>query len=325
MKAAAMATAVIVAAIATGTIIVLLGGGTPAPAARTLSFATPTARPSEVVPTPLPATWLDGLNARYGDGGPLLIACLDNNDDGRLDGVDVRLEDGACANYGAQADYYAGAPSIPERWGCRQSPGPLLIVAVASAGSDLLAPSEGESLGLLNIINQLEAHARERGIATSLILSTAAIFGAEMPQTSMERWLTRELAARLDELPCARAVIIGHSHGGATVTSVAAALDARYADRMLGVLIDRTVALYDRPATEMPARTRLLNFFQLNEGWHGEPIDAPNVSNFDESTERAPVAPSDGGGGLAIVSHKTLDDSRGVQGRIVDAVVEWLR
>jgi hypothetical protein len=104
---------------------------------------------------------------------------------------------------------------------------------------------------------------------------------------------------------------------------VAAALDARYADRMLGVLIDRTVALYDRPATEMPALTRLLNFFQLNEGWHGVPIDQPNVENIDESDERAPVAPSDGGGGLAIVSHKTLDDAVAVQQQAVEKSVSW--
>ncbi|HEY8172349.1 MAG TPA: alpha/beta fold hydrolase, partial [Dehalococcoidia bacterium] len=177
----------------------------------------------------------------------------------------------------------------------------------------------------IDIINTLQSRARNDGIATSLIVSVSAVFGAEQPQTSMEHWVEAEVRSRLDGLPCQRVVLIGHSHGGATVTSVTAALDARYAPRMLGVLIDRTIALYDRPATEMPSRTQLLNFFQVNEGWHGERIDAPNVANFDETTERAPVAPSDGGGGLAIVSHKTLDDSRGVQQRIVDGVMTWVQ
>jgi hypothetical protein len=36
------------------------------------------------------------------------------------------------------------------------------------------------------------------------------------------------------------------------------------------------------------------------------------------------VAPSDGGGGLALVSHKTLDDAPRVQQQIEDAVMAWL-
>jgi hypothetical protein len=68
----------------------------------------------------------------------------------------------------------------------------------------------------------------------------------------------------------------------------------------------------------------LLNEFQTNEGWHGNVYGQANIINADESGERAPVAPSDGGGGLALVSHKTLDDSVAVQGRIEDAVMAWL-
>jgi hypothetical protein len=90
------------------------------------------------------------------------------------------------------------------------------------------------------------------------------------------------------------------------------------------VLIDRTNVLYDRPATEIPSLIPLLNVFQTNEGWHGNVYGSDNIANVDESTERAPIAPSDGGGdGLALVSHKTLDDSLPVQQRIVDAVMTW--
>jgi hypothetical protein len=53
------------------------------------------------------------------------------------------------------------------------------------------------------------------------------------------------------------------------------------------------------------------------------PIEQPNVETIDESDERAPVAPSDGGGGLAIVSHKTLDDALEVQQQVVEKSVAW--
>jgi thioesterase domain-containing protein len=144
-----------------------------------------------------------------------------------------------------------------------------------------------------------------------------------MPQTSMEHWLESRVRQTLADVPCARAVIIGHSHGGVTATAVAVALEGEYADRMLVVLIDRTDVLYDRVADEMPQRAHVLNFYQLNEGWHGEPIDQPNVENIDESDERAPLAPSDGGAGEAIVSHKTLDDALAVQRAVVERAVAW--
>jgi len=121
-----------------------------------------------------------------------------------------------------------------------------------------------------------------------------------------------------------RAVLFGHSHGAVNVTSITAALDDAYGDRLFGVLIDRTVALYDRNATEYPSRTELLNIFQLNEGWHGNHIDLPNVVNYDASLERAPIALSDGGGAPALISHKTLDDSPSIQRRIEDAIMAWL-
>lgn len=285
----------------------------------------------EPLPTPLPETWLASLAGIDAAARPELIACRDRNRDLRLDagdgvaGVDIALIDGeACAGDGVRADYYADATDRIAGV-CREGGRALLVVGIASAGSDLLAPREGESLGLLPIINDIRLRAdSELGITSWLIMSTAAIFGAEQPQTSMEQWLAREIGVRMEAAPCLRAVLIGHSHGGATVTSVTATLDAAYGRRLLGVLIDRTTALYDRPATEMPSRTPILNFFQLNEGWHGVPLDAPNVTNYDESGRRAPVAPSDGGGPtLALVSHKTLDDAPEVQSRAVGEILAW--
>ena len=326
--------AALVALIAVGAVVVLLlaftSRRTQAPE---LANGLPphTATPPAATPTPLPRTWPAGLRMAT-TGTPELISCLDTNHDGRIDatdgpqfaGLDIRLVPGeACAGPGQHADFFAGSPSDPAGYAFGAARPPLLVVAIASAGSDLLQPSMGESMGVLDIVNELQARAAAAGISTLPVLSTSAVFGAAMPQTSMERWIEHDVTSRLAALPCLRVALIGHSHGGVTVSSVTAALDGRFAGRMYGVMLDRTTALYDRPATEMPTKTPLLNVFQTNEGWHGGPIDQPNVTNVDASRDMAPIAPSDGGGGPALVSHKTLDDAPAVQRRVVDAVMAW--
>lgn len=281
----------------------------------------------------LPASWVEGLDRSSG-GETLLLACTDLDADGVLTSADrpefgdltIQLDPAiACARPGRSADFYTGTPSDERIYSCDAVPPPALIVAVGSAGSDLLDPSSGESMGVLQIVNDLQSRADEAGLATIPILSVSAIFGADPPQRSLELFLSQEIARRLEQMPCLRAVILGHSHGGATVTAVTAALDAEYARRTYGVLIDRTTALYDRPETEYPQSIPLLNVYQLNEGWHGIALNRPNVYDIDQSYERAPIAPSDDGGGrVAGVSHKTLDDSPGVQRLVVDAVMTWL-
>lgn len=287
-------------------------------------------------PTPIRATWMDMLRAPHGDVEPLLLSCLDVNGDARLNagdgtfarGLDVPLGADACAEPGDHADWWTGAPDDPSAYACAAPRAPALIVVAGSAGSDLLQPREGESLGLLDITNGVQERLAERGVASAVILSTAALFGAaELPQTNMERWIAVRLRERMAEMPCLRVVLIGHSHGGVTVTSVTAALEAEdpaNARRMLGVLIDRTDALYDRRPEEMPQRTVLLNVYQVNEGWHGGALNTANAIESDESAAFAPVAPSDGGGGMARVGHKTLDDAPEVQQRVVDSVLGWI-
>ena len=293
---------------------------------------TRTSTPAPPTATPFPSTWIDGLHAG-GGGEAILISCQDANHDGRVNGadasdfagLDIALVPGqACVAPERHRDVYAGPPSDATSFGCDAYKPPLLIVAIASAGSDLFDTSGGESMGLLALVNELQERATDARFAAQLVLSTSAVYGADAAQTSMERWIAHDLARRLDAAPCLRAVLIGHSHGGVTVTSVAAALDERYGARMYGVLIDRTTALYDRNAAEFPSRARVLNVYQLNEGWHGHPLDLANITNIDESAERAPIALSDGGGAPALVSHKTLDDAPAVQRRIVDVVMAWL-
>lgn len=327
MKHAGLALIVVIAIVAALVIFFALSDSTNAPSPDLLTV-TPTERVAAATATPLPRTWIDGLRPRPGAAAPILVSCSDADGDGVIDVPDrtaggqtriALIRGESCLDPASHADFLVLGEVLP----CG-GPDLLLVVAVASAGSDLLDASNGESLGLLDVVNELRRRAEARGIATTLVLATSAVFGAEQPQTSMEHWIAADTRMRLVAAPCLRAVLVGHSHGGATVTSVTANLDAAFGDRILAVLIDRTTALYDRPASEMPAVTPILNFFQTNEGWHGIALDVPNAANFDESGERAPVAPSDGGGGFALVSHKTLDDSPGVQRRIADAVSTWL-
>ena len=279
----------------------------------------------------LPASWMEGLRTSRG-GNTQLLACLDEDGDGTLTSTDdvifgdliIELQEGSCGDASRRADYYAGSPSKDADYNCDADEAPALLVSVGSAGTDLLDPSAGESMGALQILNDIQHAASSVDIATLPILTTSSIFGANPPQRSLELLLAQEIAHRLDEMPCLRAVLIGHSHGGATVTAVAAALDEKYAARVFGVLIDRTTALYDRPETEFPSQILLLNVFQTNQGWHGELLPLANVYNIDQSYERAPVALSDGGGALAPVGHKTLDDAAGTQRIILDAVIGWL-
>jgi hypothetical protein len=334
MRTAGIVALAVVAVVAAVVIIVAFRrGGSQAPASVD-AIGTRSATAVAATPTPLPRTWPDGLRLPQ-TGAPELVSCMDANHDGRVSaadapassygGLSITLQPGqACADPAHHADFFAGSPSDTAGYTCAGGKRPLLIVAVASAGSDLLKPSEGESMGLLDIVNELQARAAAAGVSTLPVLAASAVFGAVTPQTSMEQWIEHVVAARFAAMPCLRVVILGHSHGGVTVTSVTASLDARFSARMYGVVLDRTTALYDRPATEMPLRTPLLNVFQLNEGWHGSAIDQPNVTNVDASREMAPVAPSDGGGGPALVSHKTLDDAPAVQARVVDEVMRWV-
>ncbi len=324
----------IAAAAAIVLFVVFADGSSPSGAAVAI-IPTHTATAAAPTATPIPRTWPEGVvsfHGQYGKGW-LLLSCLDVNHDGVLDAGDgVGLRDvsiplvpaKSCIDRAHHADFFAEGGTDSSGFDCAAGDRPAILLTIGSAGTDLLDLTSGESLGLLDIINALQPRATAAGITTAPWLAASALFGAEQAQTSMEQWLESNLSQVLDNYPCLRAVLIGNSHGGVTVTSVTEVLDAEYGDRMFGVMLDRTIALYDRAATEMPERTPLLNLFQTNEGWHGDFIDAPNVTNVDASAERAPIAPSDGGGGVTMVTHKTLDDSPPVQRLVEDAIIDWL-
>jgi len=326
MKLAGAAIAALVAAGAALILTLAFTSGTDAPSATTR--ATPAAA-AEPTFTPVPATWMEELRSAPG-GRALLLACLDDNRDGRLNSgdagvpgdVDAELTAAACVETERRADYYVEPTQTAED--CAANARQLLIVAVASAGSDLWQAREGESLGLLRIVNEVDRRAVAQGYDTRVTIAMSAIFGAVLPQTNMERWMAGDVRGRLEVAPCLRVVLLGHSHGGVTVTSAAAMLEGEFAERIYVVAVDRSAALYDRAVEDFPRSAAVLNVYQLNEGWHGEPIDAANVMNVERSQDRAPIAPSDGGGPPAVVTHKTLDDSPDVQRLVPDAVMGWL-
>ena len=303
------------------------GGSPTSGAVAIVSLATATAAVPTPAPTPPLGTWLEGLhNAPAGD--PVLLSCLDadgdlrltGDDDARFDGLDLPLDPAkSCTNARTHADFFADDAPVD----CDANTRAMLLVVVGGGGTDLLQAKDGESVGLLTVLNEARPRIEDRGTPVRFILAAPAIFGGVPAQGTMERYLTAEIGRRLDASPCLDLAIIGHSHGGVTVTAVTAALEDRYAGRMLGVLVDRSAVLYDGDPDAIPATTPILNVFQLNEGWHGTAVDRPNYTNVDESPAYAPFAPSDGSSGMGRVSHKTLDDASDAQAHIMTAIVAF--
>jgi hypothetical protein len=277
----------------------------------------------------IPGSWMDEL-AYARQGATAQLSCMDANGDGRLDAADgdefVTVDTPLtrqirCTGEDHPIEVFSSLPTDLPHYGCGDWPAPLLVVAVGGGGTDLRDRTLGESPGLIGTVNDLQAEASALGISSSVLLTAAAIGAADMPQLAMERWLEGALAARLQAMPCLRAVLLGHSHGGVTVSSVTAALEPRFGARIAGVMVDRTLALYDHGTSDYPASVPLLNVFQTNEGWHGVPLDAPNIENLDES--RA-TAPGDGIAAPVEVTHLTLDDSPGAREAILGWVTRWL-
>jgi hypothetical protein len=288
--------------------------------------------PPPQMPAYPPGSWMAKLQPPI-EGSAIAIGCLDRNADGRLDGADgaefqgldipLRRAEG-CTPLGRRREWFVADGELP--MACTAGgPAPLLVIAIAGGGTQLLDRDQGVSVGLIDIVNGVRTRAAAGGVPSGVILMTSAIQWADSPQRRMEEWLVADLRRRLDATSCLRVVLMGHSHGAVVVTSVMAALEGRYGDRMYGVLLDRSLLYYDRPVFDVPVRAALLNVFQLNEGWHGEPIASPNVINLDASAEVAPRDPREGPLPIVPVAHSTLDDSTGVQVQVVDEVAKWLR
>ncbi len=165
MKFAAVASLIGLAAAAIVT-VVLVFANSRGPGALAVQIEPYTPTPIPVTATPAPPSYLAGLERA--DGASTLIACLDANQDGRLDGndspelegLDIELAGGACGDVVHTSDYFIGAPS--DDFGCDGARAPLLIVAVPGALSNLLDTRGTESLGLVDIVNAWATARRRR-------------------------------------------------------------------------------------------------------------------------------------------------------------------
>lgn len=280
------------------------------------------------------------------DGSTVLVSCLDTNQDGRIDvadaspsvpdldgdgftgdaagvlaQVDLPLGAGACAQPDLGADVAFGLTDGPRD--CALGPA-ALIVGIGGSGTNPRDLNQGVSQGIKTMALEAKAEIERAGGVAQVIYAGSAIEGTLRPHPAAERWLAAVVGERLRQSPCLRAVLIGHSYGGVTATSVAAALEDRFPGRVLAVPFDRATQLYGRPDPPLPRLAPVLNIFQLNEGWHGRPLWGANIVNVNASSA---VAPVDGftGGPLRTVRHTTLDDAPALQRRAVAAVVTFVR
>lgn len=240
----------------------------------------------------------------------------------QLGGVQLALREDGCRRpdgYEAYADYLVQRSA--GGLNCTRGQA-LLLILVGGSGTNLANLNDSVSQGLRDLGNALVAAAGD--IPVEVVAAASAIEDARSPQAAMERWLRRALVLRLEAFPCLRAVLVGHSHGGALVGSIAASVERPFPDRLFVVAIDRTVVLFDHADVPLPLSTPLLNVFQTVDGWHGDALPGANVENIDATDAWAPER-GHLGGDMVPVNHNTLDDAPAVQRRIVAAVQEWLR
>ncbi len=288
-------------------------------------------------PSQLPA--VESLMAR---SRLLRIACLDVNNDGRVDAADAQtgalpdisgdgVFDGAdlevlrttnlALSQGKPADC-DGQPapdwqvSAPAAVDCRDGDGALVILGVGGGAVELSNPSA--AAGMRWMLAEIGGDLSTKGIPHQLVSVAPGLNGTAHPQPDAETWAASYLAAELTRLPCLRAVLLGHSHGGALVSAVAARLEAAgLGDRvLLTVLVDRVTALYAGDSSAVPRAVPVLNIYQTNDALlRGAPLDQPNVQNWDASGWRGP-ANGERGGRATAMNHTNIDNSQAVMDQI---------
>jgi hypothetical protein len=255
----------------------------------------------------------------------------DFNADGRHDERDapfldagVHVDPAARESCGGDApvEFMVGAPAVPAI-DCAK--GDAVLVAGAAGGIADMRSSE-DGAGVRWMMRGLMDRLREGGAQTLGVVAGPAVpgFGASL-QGGAEQWLTHAVATYLDQYPCARAVLLGHSHGAVTMDVVAARLEGRYGDRIaLVARIDRIEDLYFGDTQSMPATAPVLNVYETGDGkTHSKPYDGANIENVDVTSESAPEHGEEGGR-LRPINHSTIDNSRAVRDLIIDRALREL-
>lgn len=283
------------------------------------------------------------------------LACLDANEDGRINAADAFVE-GSLPDFNADGDedvddvpFLAGvdialnsaamsdacrpgADRLPEYLvahdffsGAEVACGePALLVLGIAGGVDDLKDGD-QAAGVRDIVDALVEEADDEDMDTIGIVAGSAFYGAENAHTAMEDWLTNAVRVHLDRYPCLRVVLVGFSHGGVTAEVVAGRLEAQYPQRIAAtVVLDRVEEFYNGDVATLPVASPLINVFQRNDGFAGDPVDGANVENIDASAEEAPRDGHDGGP-MEPIRHVTLDNAESVRERIVHEVMERAR
>ncbi|MBI5287913.1 MAG: hypothetical protein HY873_02950 [Chloroflexi bacterium] len=213
-------------------------------------------------------------------------------------------------------DYFASA-----NVDCGGGEQAVLIMGVGGGVDNL--KNKDQAAGVRKIVDSLISANEDEDRQTIGVIAGPAITDAENAATAMEDWLTNAVRVYLDRFPCARAVLVGFSHGGVSVDVVAAKLEGEYADRFIAVVhVDRIDGSYGGDLVSFPSVVPVLNVYQTNEvGLSGRPYDQSNVVNFDASGEKGPKNGEDGGP-LEPVRHTTMDNSESVRKWIVDQVMQ---
>jgi len=277
------------------------------------------------------------------------VACLDVNGDGRInegdatehlpditgndetDGVDhavVRrvdialLDEGleGCGEDGGIIDWQvADTPEID----CATGSQAVLLFPVG--GGEVNLSDLDEAAGVRWMFEKVGDMLEEQDVPYQFATVAPALNGVDNFQLAAENWATSYLEAQFEHQPCLRVAMLGHSHGGATVTAIASNLEADgFADKVLNVfLIDRVVDGYTGTDV-LPETVPIVNFF-LDESsggfFHGAPIDGPNVENVEMTGALAPEHGQDGGE-LVPAIHTNIDNSPDVLDEILRRVEE---
>ena len=274
------------------------------------------------------------------------IACLDANGDGRIDGGDARgvhditgdgaidgadravieelnisLPNGrpaACEDEQPAPDWQVSWPADVD---CAGGRGGLFVLAVGGGAVEL--DQLDKAAGVRWMMSEIGVMLYERGIPHQLASVAPGLGGTEHPNADAEAWAAAYMKAQLRLAPCLRIVLLGHSHGGASVTALAAALEeAGLGDKVLVTIpIDRVAALYGGNREAMPQDVPVFNVYQQSEGpFTGRAINQPNVENWDASEEQGPANGQEGGR-LTDLNHLNIDNSEAILERIRDRVL----
>jgi hypothetical protein len=283
--------------------------------------------------------------------GLLQVACLDVNDDGKVDSGDADpalLPDVTGDGRTDEEDtaivenLALGLPS-GRPVGCDEGRGPDADWQISEppeldcldpeAKGVLLLAMGGGAANLRTLDNaagarwMVEELSGELDMPKQIASVAPGLNGTANPQPDSEEWTFSVLSQELQARPCMKVMLLGHSHGGALATSVAARLEeAGLAEQiLLTVLVDRVTELYGGNSTSLPQSSLVFNIYLQPKPGEvvGRAIDQENVENLDASGLLGPERGEEGGD-LTPVTHTTIDNSEDVWERVALAFIKEL-